>query len=305
MADELSKFYEELAATEAAGNEANGKGLSVSETLNKGANEEDSMAGFYAEIADVESKAKELMAVEASKPAVGTDESEHLPPPSRPPPKKTVITSAPAVKATISAPPIKVANVSSDNNETASLPEAGPSQPPPPNKSGTIAKPNIPPPPSGSGHQQTKDSAEENPTKKVGIIRKAAGSKWVDTKLSEWPDNDFRIFVGNLGSEVNDAQLSAAFSKYPSFQKARVVKNSRDNKSKGYGFVSLMDPKDGAQALRELHGQYIGNRPCQLKRCKDNRTVTDKKGRAQKRTITVKEAYEPQHRINKFQRRDR
>lgn len=39
--------------------------------------------------------------------------------------------------------------------------------------------------------------------KKVGIVRQAAGKRWVDTTLTEWPENDFRIFVGNLGNEVS------------------------------------------------------------------------------------------------------
>ena len=33
---------------------------------------------------------------------------------------------------------------------------------------------------------------------------------------------DHRIFVGDLGTEVNDDTLSKAFQKYPSFNKAKV-----------------------------------------------------------------------------------
>jgi hypothetical protein len=58
-------------------------------------------------------------------------------------------------------------------------------------------------------------------SKKV-VVREAAGQRWVDNTLAEWPDNDFRIFVGDLGSEVNDEALSKAFSRYPSFAKAKV-----------------------------------------------------------------------------------
>lgn len=58
-------------------------------------------------------------------------------------------------------------------------------------------------------------------SKKV-IVREAAGQRWVDPTLAEWPENDFRIFVGDLGNEVNDEALSKAFSRYPSFAKAKV-----------------------------------------------------------------------------------
>jgi hypothetical protein len=34
--------------------------------------------------------------------------------------------------------------------------------------------------------------------------------------------DDFRLFCGDLGNEVNDDVLAEAFSKYPSFNMARV-----------------------------------------------------------------------------------
>jgi len=57
---------------------------------------------------------------------------------------------------------------------------------------------------------------------KKAVMREAAGRRWVDPTLAEWPENDFRIFVGDLGNEVNDEALSKAFSRYPSFAKAKV-----------------------------------------------------------------------------------
>jgi RNA recognition motif-containing protein len=62
---------------------------------------------------------------------------------------------------------------------------------------------------------------------------------WEDQSLAEWDPNDFRIFCGDLGNEVSDELLAKAFRKYPSFQKAKVVRDSRTNKPKGYGFVSF------------------------------------------------------------------
>jgi hypothetical protein len=37
-----------------------------------------------------------------------------------------------------------------------------------------------------------------------------------------------------------------------------VVKDKSSNKSKGFGFVSLMDPMDFAKAMKEMNGKYIG-----------------------------------------------
>lgn len=69
--------------------------------------------------------------------------------------------------------------------------------------------------------------------KTKAIPRAAAGQKWYDPTLSEWPENDFRIFVGDMGNEVNDDILTKSFTKYASFQKAKIVRDKHSNKSKG------------------------------------------------------------------------
>lgn len=67
------------------------------------------------------------------------------------------------------------------------------------------------------------------------------------------PD-DFRIFCGDLGNEVNDDILARAFSRFPSFLKAKVIRDKRTGKTKGYGFVSFKDPSDYVRAMREMNG---------------------------------------------------
>ena len=97
------------------------------------------------------------------------------------------------------------------------------------------------------------------------IYRKGAGIIWQDESLNEWPENDYRIFVGDLGNEVNDQVLANAFIKYPSFTKAKVIRNKLTGKTKGYGFVSVMDVNDYIKNY-EMNGKYVGNRPIKLKR---------------------------------------
>lgn len=72
--------------------------------------------------------------------------------------------------------------------------------------------------------------------------------------------------MGDLGPEVTDVQLQQAFSHYVSLSKARVVRDRRSSKSKGYGFVSFAEGEDFLRAIREMHGKYIGSRPVKLKR---------------------------------------
>jgi len=53
---------------------------------------------------------------------------------------------------------------------------------------------------------------------------------------------------------VTDETLRNAFSKYPSFLKARVIRDKKSGKARGFGFVSFSDPTDYAKALKEMDG---------------------------------------------------
>ena len=102
--------------------------------------------------------------------------------------------------------------------------------------------------------------------RKKKLIRKGGQQVWVDETLEEWNENDYRIFCGNIGNEVTDEVLAAAFKKYPSFAKAKVIRDKKTMKSKGFGFVSLLKVEDYIKAMREMQGKYVGNRPITMKR---------------------------------------
>ncbi|WEW58096.1 hypothetical protein PRK78_003563 [Emydomyces testavorans] len=98
------------------------------------------------------------------------------------------------------------------------------------------------------------------------VVRSGGGQSWTDSTLLEWDPAHFRLFCGNLAGEVTDDSLLKAFSKYPSVQKARVIRDKRTEKSKGYGFVSFSDGEDYFRAAREMQGKYIGSHPVLLRR---------------------------------------
>uniref|UniRef100_A0A093XM42 Putative RNA-binding protein C22E12.02 n=1 Tax=Talaromyces marneffei PM1 TaxID=1077442 RepID=A0A093XM42_TALMA len=98
------------------------------------------------------------------------------------------------------------------------------------------------------------------------VVRSGGGQTWTDSTLLEWDPAHFRLFVGNLAGEVTDDSLKKAFSKYPSIQKARVIRDKRTEKSRGYGFISFSDGDDYFKAGREMQGKYIGSHPILLRR---------------------------------------
>ena len=124
-------------------------------------------------------------------------------------------------------------------------------------------------------------AAAEAVVEPQGPVRGVAGQTWVDPMLADWPDDDFRIFVGDIGSDVTDEMLRHAFSRYPSLQRWRVVRD-RSPRFRGYGFVSFARSEDYLRAMREMQGKYIGLRPCKLRRSSwKDRSVSNGGGREQ------------------------
>jgi hypothetical protein len=120
------------------------------------------------------------------------------------------------------------------------------------------------------------------------VVRSGGGTTWTDSSLLEWDPAHFRLFVGNLAGEVTDESLHKAFARWPSVQKARVIRDKRTTKSKGYGFVSFSDGDEFFQAARDMQGKYIGSHPVLLRRStteikavtpKDNRNKNKHKGK--------------------------
>merc|ERR1719421_1890775 len=110
------------------------------------------------------------------------------------------------------------------------------------------------------------------------ILRRAAGKVWADPSLDEWAADDFRLFCGDLGNEVTDDLLANAFRKYKSFQKAKIIRDKRSGRTKGFGFASFLNPEDMIAALREVSGKYVGNRPIRLRRsCWKDRNIDSEK----------------------------
>ncbi|ELU16602.1 hypothetical protein CAPTEDRAFT_170084 [Capitella teleta] len=115
-------------------------------------------------------------------------------------------------------------------------------------------------------HDDGDEGSSDGKRKKKKFVRTAAGTVWEDPTLNDWDPSDFRMFCGDLGNEVTDELLTRTFGRYPSFMKAKVVRDKRTNKTRGYGFVSFRDPNDFVKAMREMNGKYVGNRPIKLRK---------------------------------------
>lgn len=109
------------------------------------------------------------------------------------------------------------------------------------------------------------------------VMREGGGKKWSDDTLLEWDPSHLRLFIGNLAGETTDESLLKAFSRWPSVQKARVIREKRTNKSKGYGFVSFSDTDDFFQAAKEMNGKYIQSHPVTVRKANTEIKVSNVK----------------------------
>ncbi|CZT25775.1 uncharacterized protein RCC_11444 [Ramularia collo-cygni] len=120
-----------------------------------------------------------------------------------------------------------------------------------------------------AGEASTAQGASAAADSKLTVVRKGGGEVWEDKSLLEWDPKQFRIMVGNLAGEVTDESLAKAFAAY-GVAKARVIRDKRTTKSKGYGFVSFLEGETGFKAAREMVGKYIGSHPVTIQRSKAN-----------------------------------
>ncbi|KAG7344191.1 nucleic acid-binding protein [Nitzschia inconspicua] len=196
--------------------------------------------------------------------------------PTAPPirPKGVVVAASSSVIApTVTKPSDNTSSTTSSTTKSSIPPTHVPAYPPSAFHNNNILPPLPPgpPPPPPPPHTHPMNTATttngSNQKSHKPIKRVAAGKAWVDESLAEWPENDFRIFVGNLSRDVTDAQLLEHFqTKYTSTAMAKVVKDNKTGVSKGYGFVSFLQPLDCAKAIREQDQKWLGSRPIRVKR---------------------------------------
>lgn len=69
-----------------------------------------------------------------------------------------------------------------------------------------------------------------------------------------------RLYVGNLGYNVNESSLSAMFEPHGSVQTAKIVMDNETGRSKGFGFVEMGTDEEAGAAISALNGQVSDGR---------------------------------------------
>jgi len=206
---------------------------------------------FFEEVSEVEAKVEEEEEEEEQEPPKKKAKTTSTAPVL--PPRGVVVAAASTVRKNKD----EVEESGHLSKKTVVGPTMGPTVPPPP--------PPPPPQQSPSSNNNPPLPPHPPPQQSKPHVRTAAGKTWVDSTLADWPDNDFRIFVGNMANDVTDQMLYDHFAKYPSMQRVKIVRDKQGT-SKGYGFVSLQNAIECAKAIREMDQTWLGSRPIRIKR---------------------------------------
>lgn len=73
-----------------------------------------------------------------------------------------------------------------------------------------------------------------------------------------------RLFVGNLNFSLSDEELRAAFLEIGPVERAEVVRDRFDGRSRGFGFVEMVNDSEGERAVLELNGKELMGRPMRV-----------------------------------------
>jgi RNA recognition motif-containing protein len=69
-----------------------------------------------------------------------------------------------------------------------------------------------------------------------------------------------KLYVGNLGYDVNDADLNQLFTPHGAVESASVIMDKMTQRSKGFGFVEMSNDSEAQAAIAALNGKEYSGR---------------------------------------------
>ena len=86
------------------------------------------------------------------------------------------------------------------------------------------------------------------------------------------------IYVGNLPYSQDDQGLQAAFEAFGEVKSAKVIKDMATGRSKGFGFVEMVDKDAGMQAIEALNDSDMDGRNLRVNEARPRERNNDRGG---------------------------
>ncbi len=79
------------------------------------------------------------------------------------------------------------------------------------------------------------------------------------------------IFVANLNFKIQDNYLRELFENYGEVQSAKVIMDRMTGRSKGFGFVEMVNADEAKSAIKELNGKEVMGKTLVVKEAYEKR----------------------------------
>ena len=80
-----------------------------------------------------------------------------------------------------------------------------------------------------------------------------------------------RLYVGNLDYEVTEAALDELFQTVGEVGSVSLITDRMTGRSKGFAFVEMVDNATARQAIEQLSGTMLGQRPIKVDEARPRR----------------------------------
>ena len=78
-----------------------------------------------------------------------------------------------------------------------------------------------------------------------------------------------KIFVGSLSWGTTDQMLNDAFAEFGTISEAKVILDRETGRSRGFGFVTMSQQSEAADAIAALDGQELDGRTVRVNEAQD------------------------------------
>ncbi len=79
------------------------------------------------------------------------------------------------------------------------------------------------------------------------------------------------IYVGNLSYSVSENSLKEAFAEFGEVESVKIITDRVTGKSKGFGFVEMLEDSEAEKAIKDLDGKEIEGRNVKVNKARPRR----------------------------------
>lgn len=79
------------------------------------------------------------------------------------------------------------------------------------------------------------------------------------------------IFVGSLPFKIQEADLKELFEAYGEVNSVKIINDRETGRSKGFGFVEMVEEEAGKKAIADLNGSEVAGRNIVVNQAEDKK----------------------------------